>query len=525
MHNFRRHAAMVAAAVLTGAAGAGAQDADPGAAAPPPPRPEPPAATADPGPDAAAADALLTEAELEKLVAPVALYPDTLLIQILVGATQPLDVVKAERFLTDNAGADPAALKPEIEAQDWDPSVEVLATAFPEVVSDMATHIEWTETMGDAMLAQSDDVMSAVQVMRRQAINTGALMSGPEQTVVEEPAADGSDVVVIAPTNPQTVYVPQYVPQQVYPETFGLDVTDLLVGGAITFGAVSLIDEIFDDDDDWDDYWGCRNCGGWDGGPIIRDPNVDIDVDGDVTINGREVGFDRGDRDLTLNGERVGWAADSARRSEAQAKIAEKRAAGGAGLKVERPEGRTDALRAKLSGASGAADISRGDLAGAAAGAGLAAGAGAALGAGLADRGSIDRANIDRANIDRAALDQARANGAGADRPRIDRGDGNAAAKAAAIRDTHKADGGGAAALRDRAAAGEGGGARLNAEGAKKKVAKKPAAQTRAATLKADGAKMQKPKGQALQKNASANRTKAAAHRGKQVKGKNLKRR
>ena len=89
-------------------------------------------------------------------------------------------------------------------------------------------------------------------------------MSGPEQTVVEEPAADGSDVVVIAPTNPQTVYVPQYVPQQVYPETFGLDVTDLLVGGAITFGAVSLIDEIFDDDDDWDDYWGCRNCGGAD---------------------------------------------------------------------------------------------------------------------------------------------------------------------------------------------------------------------------------------------------------------------
>lgn len=505
MHSFRRHAAMVAAALLTGTGGAGAQDADPGAVSPPPPPPRPEPAAAPP-------DALLTEAELEKLVAPVALYPDALLIQILVGATQPLDVVKAERFLTDNAGEDPAALKPEIEAQGWDPSVEVLATAFPEVVSDMATHIEWTETMGDAMLAQSDDVMSAVQVMRRQAINSGALLSGPEQTVVEEPAADGSDVVVIAPTSPQAVYVPQYAPQQVYPQTFGLDVTDLLVGGAITFGAVSLIDEIFDDDDDWDDYWGCRNCGGWDGGPIIRDPNLDIDVDGDVTINGREI--NRGDRDLTLDGNRLGWTPNSARRSEAQAKIAEKRAAGGAGLKVERPEGRTDALRAKLSGASGAADIARPE-GGGLAGAGLAAGAGAALGAGLAERGAIDRADIDRVRADRT----------GADRPRIERGDGTAAAKAAAIRDTHKADGGGAAALRDRAAAGQGGGTRLNAEAAKKAVAKKPAAQTRAATLKADGAKLQKPKGQALQKNASANRTKAAANRGKQVKGKNLKRR
>ncbi len=520
MHSFRRHAAMVAAALLAGTGGAGAQDADPGAVAPPPPRPEPAAAPPD---------ALLTEAELEKLVAPVALYPDTLLIQILVGATQPLDVVKAERFLTDNAGEEPAALKPEIEAQGWDPSVEVLATAFPEVVSDMATHIEWTETMGDAMLAQSDDVMSAVQVMRRQAINSGALLSGPEQTVVEEPAADGSDVVVIAPTSPQAVYVPQYTAQEVYPQTFGLDVTDLLVGGAITFGAVSLIDEIFDDDDDWDDYWGCRNCGGWDGGPIIRDPNVDIDVNGDVTINGREIGFDRGDRDLTLNGEKVGWAADPARRQEAKTKIAEKRAAGGAGLKVERPEGRTDALRAKLSGATGAADIARPE-GGGLAGAGLAAGAGAALGAGLADRRpgdrpALDRANLDRDKIDRANLDRATIDRGGADRPRIDRGDGTAAAKAAAIRDTHKADGAGAAALRDRAAAGEGGAARLNAEAAKKAVAKKPAAQTRAQTLKADGAKLQKPKGQALQKSASGNRTKAAAHRGKQVKGKSLKRR
>ena len=109
---------------------------------------------------------LLTDAELQTLVAPVALYPDTLLIQILVAATQPLEIVKAERYLLDNADRDASELGPEIEAMGWDPSVSVLATAFPEVVGQMATHVDWTETVGTAMLAQSDDVLDAVQVMR-----------------------------------------------------------------------------------------------------------------------------------------------------------------------------------------------------------------------------------------------------------------------------------------------------------------------------------------------------------------------
>lgn len=104
----------------------------------------------------AAATDLLTQAELENLVAPVALYPDTLLIQILVAATYPMEIIKSDRLLAMNADADPEALIASIEAEEWDPSVEVLATAFPDVTSDMATHIEWTETVGDAMLAQRD---------------------------------------------------------------------------------------------------------------------------------------------------------------------------------------------------------------------------------------------------------------------------------------------------------------------------------------------------------------------------------
>ncbi len=121
-------------------------------------------------------DALLTTAELENLVAPVALYPDTLLIQMLVGATNPMEIIKADRLLAVNDGEDPEVVKVAVEAEEWDDSVEVLAVAFPEVVADMALHIEWTETMGDAMLAQSDAVMAAVQTMRSQAVNSGALI-------------------------------------------------------------------------------------------------------------------------------------------------------------------------------------------------------------------------------------------------------------------------------------------------------------------------------------------------------------
>ncbi len=341
--------------------------------------------------DAQADDTLLTDAELQTLVAPVALYPDTLLIQIFVAATQPLEIVKAERYLLDNADRDPTELEPEIDAMGWDPSVSVLATAFPEVVGQMATHIDWTETMGTAMLAQSDDVMDAVQVMRDQAIDSGALISGPEQTV----EVDEDETVVITPTNTETVYVPQYDPQTVYT---GPSTGDVIGTALLTFGAVALIDEIFDDDDDWNDYWGCRNCGGWNGQPIVRNPDIDIDVDGNINI-GNEI--DRGDR------TDIGWTPDPERKDQARDRISDhKRPEGGRGdLPVNRPEGRTDELRAKLSRESGAADISRDRAAAVAAG----AGAGAVAGSALANRGGdkqlpkVNRGNVDG---DRAAAKQ-----------------------------------------------------------------------------------------------------------------------
>jgi hypothetical protein len=304
--------------------------------------------------ETAGAEALLTAAELQTLVAPVALYPDTLLIQILVAATAPLDVVKADRLLLRSADADPAALEASIKAEAFDPSVEVLALAFPEVLGQMAENVEWTETVGTAMLAQSDDVLKAVQVMRDVAIDTGALLD-TEQQVVSRDAT--TDAVVIQPANPQVVYVPQYDPQVVYNNSL----TDALVVGAVTFGTVAIISEIFDDDDNWDDYWGCRNCGGWGGGPIIRDPDIDIDVDGNVNIGNRlDIDRDNVNIDRDRIEANVGWRPDPDRSGEAKDKIAARRGEDGATtLPIERPRSDTDELRDRLSRETGAANITR----------------------------------------------------------------------------------------------------------------------------------------------------------------------
>jgi hypothetical protein len=286
---------------------------------------------------------LLTQAEIETLVAPVALYPDTLLIQILVASTYPLDVMKADRLLTVNEDTDQASLEAAIAAEGYDPSVEVLATAFPSVLSDMATHVEWTEAMGAAMLAQSEDVMDGVQTMRQQAINNGALLSGDAQTV----EISNENEVIIQPTDPEVVYVPQYDPQVVYADN-GVD--DVLMAGAVAFGTFVVMDAIFDNDDPWNDYWGCRNCGGWGGGGggIVYSPDVDLDINGNVNI-GNSV--DISDKM---------WRPDDKRKSDAKQKIADKRGPGGkTKLPIDKSNSRGDTLRANLADKSGAADISR----------------------------------------------------------------------------------------------------------------------------------------------------------------------
>ncbi|MDJ0992484.1 MAG: DUF3300 domain-containing protein [Dinoroseobacter sp.] len=427
-------------------------------------------------------DELLTAEELQTLVAPVALYPDTLLIQIFVAATQPLEIVKAERFLLDNAGRDAAELEPEIEAMGWDPSVTVLATAFPEIVGQMATHIDWTETVGTAMLAQSDDVLDAVQVMRDLAIESGALVSGAEQTV--EVTED--EEVIITPTDPEIVYVPEYVPTEVYS---GPSAGDVLGATLLTFGIVAVIDEIFDDNDDWYDYWGCRNCGGWGGGPIIRDPDIDIDVDGNVNIGneidlGDRMNVDRDNIDLE-NRPDIGWTPDSDRAQEAREKIANRQPpeTGQTRLPVDRPEGRSDQLREQLSAKTGAADISRPTTQGRAGQVAVGAGAGAAAGAALANRGNSGNAENRLPQIDRGNISGERAN-----------------AKAEALAKTREPP----VAAKPQVKS-------------KPKVTKKPQVQSRPGNVQR---KPSASKGAAMKKKSSGGKARSASARGKGAKAK-----
>lgn len=346
--------------------------------------------------DAAAGEtdaALLTPDELQTLVAPVALYPDTLLIQILVASTFPLEIVKAQEFLEDNAGTAPADLEEEIDAKGWDDSVAVLATAFPDVLTDMASHVDWTDSMGTAMLAQSDDVMDAVQVKREQAQEAGTLTSNDQQTVEVTQEGDAGDTIIIEPTDPQVVYVPQYDPQVIYDP--GPDVGDAVAAGLIGFATFALIDDIFDDDDPWNGYWGCGNCGGWNGRPIINNPDIDIDVDGDVNIGNRPD---------------IGWNPDSDRVDQAKDRIADHRGNGATTLPMAKPD-RADQLRQNLAQRTGAQDISRDrDAAGRladqlpAGGIGAAAGAAAGAAGALADRPRVNRPDGGLSQGDRAEI-------------------------------------------------------------------------------------------------------------------------
>jgi hypothetical protein len=375
-------------------------------------------AAVDPASEEAAAETgagseadLLPPEDLQTLVAPVALYPDTVLIQVLVAATYPLDVVKADRYLSDHPDAAPGDLTDDIGQQGWDESVAVLASAFPDVLNDMAAHIDWTDTVGTAMLAQSDDVMAAVQVMRDQARDTGALQTTEEQTVEVTQDDGGGDTIVIQPADPQVVYVPRYDPDVVYVHD-SFDAGDAIAAGLITWGTIAIIDDIFDDDDHWHGYWGCGNCGGWGGGPIIRDPDIDIDVDGDVNI-GNRVDIDReavGDRR-----DGGGWEPDPDRAQEAREKIADRqRPDGGTKLPVEKPD-RGDQLRANLSRETGARDIAGGG--GALAG-GAAAG-GAAAGALNRDGGGANRPQVNRPQVNRPASLPAQDRAAAVDRTKL----------------------------------------------------------------------------------------------------------
>lgn len=166
-----------------------------------------PAAPAEPLP---APPPQMSSQELEQLVAPIALYPDPLVAQILAGATHPTQIVEADRWLQQNPDLKADALAKAVDAQTWDASVKAL-TQFPGLIGMMDQNLSWTSSLGEAYVNGQQPVLDAVQVMRQRAQQAGNLKSTPQESVT----ADGNSIE-IEPTDSQVVYVPEYDPWVVY---------------------------------------------------------------------------------------------------------------------------------------------------------------------------------------------------------------------------------------------------------------------------------------------------------------------
>ena len=209
-----------------------------------------------------AQEQLLDAGRLDQLVAPIALYPDPLLAQVLMASTYPLEVVQADRFAQANKKLEGDKLKEALTKQDWDASVKELVST-PSVLAMMSDKLDWTQKLGDAVLAQQADVMDAIQRLRAKAQANGKLETTEQQTVTVTQEA-GQQVIEIEPASPDVVYVPYYDPAVVYgewpypeyPPYYYPPPAGYVVGGAIATGlawgvAYAIAREIWDDID-WD---------------------------------------------------------------------------------------------------------------------------------------------------------------------------------------------------------------------------------------------------------------------------------
>jgi hypothetical protein len=148
--------------------------------------------------------------ELDQILAPIALYPDSLLTQVLMASTYPLEIVQADRWAKQNKDMKGDVLAKALEAQTWDPSVKSLVN-FPEVLAMMSEKLDWTQKLGDAFLAQQKEVMDTVQELRAKAQASGNLKTTREQKVIVE-----KETIIIQPASTQVIYVPAYNPMVVY---------------------------------------------------------------------------------------------------------------------------------------------------------------------------------------------------------------------------------------------------------------------------------------------------------------------
>jgi len=171
-------------------------------------------ATAQPAP--ATGEGAFDTEKLEQLVAPIALYPDALLMQILMASTYPLEIVEADRWIRGQPDLTGDALDTALLDKNWDPSVKSLTT-LPSVLKEMSENLDWTQDLGDAFLAQENDLLDTVQRMRGLAYDAGNLETTEQQSVTQQP----DKIIVIESSSPEVIYVPTYSPTVVYGPGWG----------------------------------------------------------------------------------------------------------------------------------------------------------------------------------------------------------------------------------------------------------------------------------------------------------------
>ncbi len=229
--------------------------------------------------EAPPAPPLATPDQLQQLVSPIALYPDSLVAQILTASTYPTQVVDADHFMKQNPNLTGDALAAQVNPQPWDPSVRSLCQ-FPSVLDTMSQSISWTTALGQAYYVQPQDVLAAIQVMRNRAMAAGTLKSTSQQRVVVQTApppgeappvvvqggAPPPQVIVIQPAQPNTVYVPTYNPSTVYgapvEQPPGYSGTSMLMAGVVGFGAGMLVSSLINSgNNSWGTNWYGQQCG------------------------------------------------------------------------------------------------------------------------------------------------------------------------------------------------------------------------------------------------------------------------
>src|SRR6516164_6847681 len=276
-----------------------------------------------------AAQAVQTPRDIDSLLAPIALYPDQLLAQILMCATDPDSVRRLDEWLRVNQTLKGSELQDAAAVAGFEPSFVALAV-FPQVVSTMAGKLDWTTLVGQAFAADRSAVFASIQKLRAQARNVGTLKSSPQQEVETRTTSSGEEVIVIEPTNPQVVYVPQYNPTVVYtqaPNTTTVVVQEsssadaavaagligftagIAIGAAVNnnyyYGPYGWHGGAYMYNDAWDDYYDARE----DAREDWQDHREDMGEErSDRAENRSETRSDRADSRSDRTGERSGQA-------------------------------------------------------------------------------------------------------------------------------------------------------------------------------------------------------------------------